>query len=123
MNTIEAEFLSQIGKKYKLNVEKLGKNINLQSISNKYNIPIDELMELWTTVENELKNYDEYDESIEYDIPQFGFNDQQHTFNENEISLKKFGLADIPMENIYNMRKLKLIEGETKFFLRQLIKT
>lgn len=123
MNTIETEFLSQISKKYKLNADKLGKNINLQSISNKYGIPLEELMNLWNTVENELKNYDEYDESIEYDIPQFGFNEQQHTFNENEITLKKFGLADIPMENIYNMRKLKLIEGETKFFLRQLINT
>lgn len=123
MNTIETEFLSQIAKKYKLNVDKLGKNVNLQSIANKYNIPIEDLTNLWNTVENELKNYDEYDESIEYEMPQFGFNEQQHTFNENEISLKKFGLADIPMENIYNMRKLKLIEGETKFFLRQLINT
>lgn len=123
MNTIETEFLSQIAKKYKLNVDKLGKNVNLQSIANKYTIPIEELTNLWNTVENELENYKEYDESIEYDIPQFGFNEQQHTFNENEISLKKFGLVDIPMENIYNMRKLKLIEGETKFFLRQLINT
>ncbi len=120
-SSLEAEFLSQVATKYKLNIDKLWKNYkDLQQISTTYNIPYQELINLWQDVENKIKNYEEYDESIEFE-PQQTFNEQQHTYNDSEITLAKFGLADLQIENVYSMRKLKLLEGETKFFLRQLI--
>lgn len=117
MNT-DLKFLTTISQKYKLDLEKLKslweKKPDITIISSKYNIDANILTDLYYNI----KGYDEEDSS---EIMQVGFLESQHMSKEDEISLIKFGLIDIPIENVYNMRKLKLIEGESKFFLRQLI--
>lgn len=117
MNT-DSEFLSLVANKYNLNFEKLSslweKKPDISVISSKYNIAEHDLTEMYYNI----KGYNEDDSS---EIIQVGFLESQHMNKDEEISLIKFGLIDIPIENIYNMRKLKLIEGDAKFFLRQLI--
>jgi hypothetical protein len=117
MNT-DSEFLSIVANKYNLNFEKLSslwKNKpDIHIISSKYNITEHELTELYYNI----KGYNEDDSS---EIMQVGFLESQQMNKDEEISLIKFGLVDIPIENIYNMRKLKMIEGDANFFLRQLI--
>lgn len=127
-NLIEDELLPEIAKKYTISLDRLKeiwqKHKNLDAIANKYNINVEELNSILNRIKMMYHNDDD-DLQFEYDVDetplQFGYNEQQHTFNENEISLMKFGLVDVHMENMYNMGKLRLLEGETKFFLRQLI--
>ena len=68
----------------------------------------------------EFDNY-EFNEDDSDNRFEVGYNQQQHMYNEDEISLQKYGLTDIPIKNVYTMSKLKLLEGDAKFFLRQLI--
>ena len=117
MNT-DSEFLSIVANKYNLNFETLlslwKKKPDIHVISSKYNITEHELNELYY-------NYKGYNEDDSSEIMQIGFIESQQMNKDEEISLIKFGLVDIPIENIYNMRKLKMIEGDANFFLRQLI--
>lgn len=116
---VDSKFLSIIANKYNLNLEKLlslwEKKPDISIISSKYNIAEHDLTDLYYNI----KGYDESDSSEI--LTQVGFLESQQMNKDEEISLVKFGLVDIPIENIYNMRKLKLIEGDYKFFLRQLI--
>ena len=123
-SAIETEFLSRIAKKYKLDIIKLTslweKKPDIIVISQKYSLSENDLNDIYIQVENEMKDYDEFNDDIVFES-QLTFSESQHMSKDDEISLTKFGLVDIPLDNIYNMRKLKLLEGESKFFLRQLI--
>lgn len=123
-SAIETEFLSRIAKKYKLDIIKLTslweKKPDIIVVSQKYSLSENDLNDIYNQVENEMKDYDEFNDDIVFES-QLTFSESQHMSKDDEISLTKFGLVDIPLDNIYNMRKLKLLEGESKFFLRQLI--
>lgn len=67
--------------------------------------------------ENDKYKYDEEDEKIQTGVKQW---DQQ--YDESAINTKNFGLMDVQdPNNIYAMKKMRMIEGEEKFYLRQLI--
>lgn len=76
---------------------------------------------------NDYKYYEEYDDDYKYnddedDIKiQQGVNEYLHTYNATAIELVNFNLAEIDNSNPYAMKKQRMIEGEEKFFLRQLI--
>lgn len=44
-----------------------------------------------------------------------------HTYDATAIELKNFGLEDISIDDPYALRRQRIVEGEDKFFLRQLI--
>jgi hypothetical protein len=54
-------------------------------------------------------------------IMEMEYKQKQNTYNESEINLHNFGFQDMQINNVYNMRKLKMIEGDERFFLRTLI--
>lgn len=65
---------------------------------------------------------DDIAESPEF-VMEMDYKQQQNTFNENEITLHNFGFQDIPTNNVHAIRKLKVTEGDERFFLRTLINT
>jgi len=65
---------------------------------------------------DDYKYYNEEDDNIKQ-----GFKENQHAFNETAIELANFNLAEIDTSNPYAMKNIRQIEGEEKFFLRQLI--
>jgi len=50
-----------------------------------------------------------------------GVNEYKHAFDETAIELANFGLAEIDTSNPHAMKRQRMIEGEEKFYLRQLI--
>lgn len=50
-----------------------------------------------------------------------GVNQYLQTFDETAIELANFGLAQIDTSNPHAMKRQRMIEGEEKFYLRQLI--
>lgn len=64
--------------------------------------------------EDEEMNLDELD--LQQGVHEYG-----QMYNQSEINVHNFGLAEIDTNNIYAMKKIRMIEGEEKFFLRQMI--
>jgi len=80
----------------------------------------DVLNAMWQNIMSEFAAYTAFDEKTE-NVMQQNYKQAQATYNESEITLHNFGLENLPTDNIYNIRKIRLTEGENKFFLRQLI--
>lgn len=78
--------------------------------------------------ENTFELDDEFD-SYDYDdgegngetLIKQGVNEYKHAYNETAIELANFGLAEIDTSNPHAMKRQRMIEGEEKFYLRQLI--
>ena len=65
---------------------------------------------------DDYKYYNEEDDNL-----QQTFNENQHAYNETAIELANFNLAEIDTSNPYAIKHIRMVEGEEKFFLRQLI--
>jgi hypothetical protein len=65
---------------------------------------------------DDYKYYNEEDDNL-----QQTFVENQHAYNETAIELANFNLAEIDTSNPYSIKHQRQIEGEEKFFLRQLI--
>jgi hypothetical protein len=123
---MEAEFLTRVATVFKLNKDQVEKIWELKpdiyALSVKYTLPYEDVLNIWKQVETEFQDEDDYvyetGDAVE---SQVAYSEQQHMFNESAITLKNYGLMDMSFDNIYTVQKLKLIEGEDKFFLRQLI--
>lgn len=69
---------------------------------------------------DELDFYNEDGEGDELNIKQ-GVNEYTHMYNESDINIKNYGLAEIDMNNPHAMKTVRRIDGEEKFFLRLMI--
>lgn len=64
--------------------------------------------------------FDNGEENGDIQIKQ-GINEYKHAYDETAIELSNFGLSEIDTNNSHAMKRQRMIEGEDKFYLRQLI--